>query len=154
MGRTEPRSGQPPIRPDRVRSIRGGGFAFLPNRFLHDGFFAALPGDEFVLYVLLVLAGDRNGLSFYHYDSLCSLAGMPLERPACRVGITPTENRRLGTAHYRTWTGAFFLLPPSRVPPHRLCQPRLLRHGESLTCPGLIVVHASTRRASGVLPVP
>jgi hypothetical protein len=80
MNRTEPRSGQQPIRPDRVRSIRGGGFAFIPNRFLHDGFFAALHGDEFVLYVLLVLAGDRSGLSFYHYDSLCSLAGMTLER--------------------------------------------------------------------------
>lgn len=80
MRRTEPRSGQPPIRPDRVRSIRAGGFAFIPNRFLHDGFFAGLHGDEFVLYFLLVLAGDRNGLSFYHYDSLCSLAGMTLER--------------------------------------------------------------------------
>lgn len=80
MRRTEPRSGQPPIRPDRVRSIRAGGFAFIPNRFLHGGFFAALHGDELVLYFLLVLAGDRNGLSFYHYDSLCSLAGMTLER--------------------------------------------------------------------------
>lgn len=80
MRRTEPRLGQQPICPDRVRSIRGGGFAFIPNRFLHGGFFAALHGDELVLYFLLVLAGDRNGLSFYHYDSLCSLAGMTLER--------------------------------------------------------------------------
>lgn len=80
MKRTEPRSAQPPIRPDRVRSIRAGGFAFIPNRFLHDGFFAALHGDAFVLYFLLVLAGDRNGLSFYPYDSLCSRAGMTLER--------------------------------------------------------------------------
>jgi hypothetical protein len=80
MKHTEPRLGQQPVRPDRVRSIRGGGFAFIPNRFLHGGFFAALHGDELVLYFLLVLAGDRNGLSFYHYDSLCSLAGMTLER--------------------------------------------------------------------------
>ena len=80
MKRTEPRLGQQPIRPDRVRSIRAGGFAFIPNRFLHDGFFAALHGDESVLYFLLALAGDRNGLSFYHYDSLCSLAGMTLDR--------------------------------------------------------------------------
>ncbi len=80
MKRTGSRPSQQPIRPDRVRSIRAGGFAFIPNRFLHDGFFAALRGDEFVLYFLLVLAGDRQGLSFYHYDSLCSLAGMTLER--------------------------------------------------------------------------
>jgi len=80
MKRTGTRTSQQPIRPDRVRSIRGDGFAFIPNCFLHDGFFAALHGDEFVLYFLLVLAGDRNGLSFYHYDSLCSLAEMTLER--------------------------------------------------------------------------
>ncbi|MCP4895675.1 MAG: hypothetical protein GY906_01770 [bacterium] len=80
MKRTKERLGQQPLRPDRVRSIRDGGFAFIPNRFLHDGFFAALHDDELVLYFLLVLAGDRNGLSFYHYDSLCSLAGMTLER--------------------------------------------------------------------------
>ncbi len=80
MKRTGTRPSQQPIRPDRVRSIRGGGFAFIPNRFLHDGFFAALQGDEYALYFLLLLAGNRNGLSFYHYDSLCSLAGMTLER--------------------------------------------------------------------------
>jgi hypothetical protein len=79
MRRTKPHPGKQLIRPDRVRSTRGG-FAFIPNRFLHDGFFAALHGDQYVLYFLLVLAGDRYGLSFYHYDSLCSLAGMTLER--------------------------------------------------------------------------
>jgi len=80
MRRTQPRSARQPICPDRIRSIRGDGFAFIPNRFLQGGFFASLHGDEFVLYFLLVLAGDRNGLSYYHYDSLCSLAGMTLER--------------------------------------------------------------------------
>ena len=29
--------------------------------------------------MLLVLAADRNGLSFYHYDSICSLLEIPLE---------------------------------------------------------------------------
>ena len=87
MQPTPPRSAQQPIRPDRVRSIRGGGFAFLPNRFLHDGFFATLHGDAFVLYFLLVLAGDRNGLSFYPYDSLCSLAGMTLEQYLAARGV-------------------------------------------------------------------
>lgn len=27
-----------------------------------------------------VLAGDRNGISFYHYDSLCSILELPPER--------------------------------------------------------------------------
>lgn len=67
------------IVPDRLRSISGQSFAFLPHRFLRDGFFASLAPDELRLYVLLVLAADRHGLSFYHYDSLCSLLEIPLE---------------------------------------------------------------------------
>lgn len=59
-----------PPRPDRIRRIEGG-FAFVPNRFLHDGFFASLSHAERSLYFFLVLAGDRNGVSFYAYDRIC-----------------------------------------------------------------------------------
>jgi hypothetical protein len=69
---------RPPIVPDRIRRIDGG-FCFVPHRFLRDGFFVSLTRDELSLYVLLVLAGDRDGVSFYHYDSLCSLLEVPLE---------------------------------------------------------------------------
>jgi hypothetical protein len=68
-----------PIRPDRVRRIGPDGFAFVPNRFLRDGFFAGLGPAERELYFLLALAADRHGLSFYHYDSICSLLQMELE---------------------------------------------------------------------------
>jgi hypothetical protein len=67
-----------PIVPSRVRRIGGQGFCFIPHRFLREGFFAALSGDELLLYLLLVLAGDRHGLSFYRQDSLCSLLEMPM----------------------------------------------------------------------------
>jgi hypothetical protein len=60
-----------PPRPDRVRRIDRG-FAFIPNRFLHDGFFASLGQVERSLYLFLVLAGDRNGVSFYGYDRICA----------------------------------------------------------------------------------
>jgi hypothetical protein len=75
---TQRRVQRDPIRPERVRRIGPDGFAFVPNRFLRDGFFAALRPAERELYFLLVVAGDRNGLSFYHYDSLCSLLQMEL----------------------------------------------------------------------------
>ena len=68
-----------PIRPERVRRIGPDGFAFVPNRFLRDGFFGALRPAERELYFLLVVAADRNGLSFYHYDSICALLQMELE---------------------------------------------------------------------------
>jgi hypothetical protein len=68
-----------PIVPERVRAIGCDGFAFVPNRFLRDGFFAELSSGERGLYFLLVLAGDRRGMSYYHYDTICSLLTMPLE---------------------------------------------------------------------------
>lgn len=68
-----------PIVPERIRSIGKRGFAFIPNRFLHDGFFAQLTPDERALYFLLVIAGNRSGVSFYQYDSICALLKMPIE---------------------------------------------------------------------------
>lgn len=78
--KTTKRLGRRPLVADRVRTIGNHGFSFFPNRFVQDGFFAALTGDEQRLYFLLVLVGDRYGVSFYHYESLCALLQMPLER--------------------------------------------------------------------------
>lgn len=68
-----------PIVPTRVRAINHQSFAFVPHRFLRDGFFASLHPDELRLYFFLALAADKNGISFYHYDSICSLLEVPLE---------------------------------------------------------------------------
>jgi hypothetical protein len=67
------------LNPDRVRCIQGG-FSFVPHRFLADGFFASLSPHELLLYFLLVLASDRNGVSFYSYDKICTLLQMALDR--------------------------------------------------------------------------
>lgn len=58
--------------PDRVRHIDGG-FSFIPHRFLKDGFLTSLSQKEILLYLFLVLVSDRHGISFYSYDSICSL---------------------------------------------------------------------------------
>jgi hypothetical protein len=60
------------LSPDRVRRIEGS-FAFIEHRFLRAGFWRNLRPQERLLYVLLVLASDRHGLSYYSYDKLCSL---------------------------------------------------------------------------------
>jgi hypothetical protein len=75
-----PAAQRAPIVPERVRRIDGQSFAFLPHRLLREGFFASLDADELSLYVMLVLAADRFGVSFYHYDSICSITRLPLER--------------------------------------------------------------------------
>jgi hypothetical protein len=64
--------GRSPIMAERVRKIEGG-FSFVPHRFLHEGFFASLSRDELLLYFFLALAGDRNGVSFYGLDAICTL---------------------------------------------------------------------------------
>jgi hypothetical protein len=63
---------------ERVRKIAGS-FAFIEHRFLRDGFFVALGHHELLLYVFLVLAADRFGVSFYNYDRICSLLGLSVE---------------------------------------------------------------------------
>ena len=72
---------------DRIRRIEGG-FSFMPHRFLTDGFLKALSQQELLLYIFLVLAADRYGLSFYSYDRICSCLHMTLEQyTAARDGL-------------------------------------------------------------------
>ncbi len=61
-----------PLCPDRVRKISGS-FAFLEHRFLHEGFWADLSHDQLLLYLFLVMVGDRFGLSYYSYDKICTM---------------------------------------------------------------------------------
>jgi len=75
------------ISPQRIRRIDGG-FSFIPHRFLTDGFLKALSQQELLLYIFLVLAADRYGLSFYSYDRICSFLHMTLAQySAARDGL-------------------------------------------------------------------
>lgn len=64
---------------DRIRRINGG-FSFIPHRFLSQGFLAGLQQKELLLYLFLVVASDRYGLSFYSYDAICSLLELDLDQ--------------------------------------------------------------------------
>ena len=66
------------INPDRIRSIKGG-FSFIPHRFVTDGFLSSLAPTQLLLYLFLVLVSDRYGLSYYAYDSICSLLQLTLD---------------------------------------------------------------------------
>ncbi len=63
----------------RIRRIDGG-FSFIPHRFLTDGFLAWLQQQELLLYLFLVLAADRYGLSYYSDDRICSLLQLSTEQ--------------------------------------------------------------------------
>ena len=58
--------------PDRVRKISGS-FAFIEHRFLRNGFWASLDHHELLLYLFLIIVGDRSGLSYYGHDKICTL---------------------------------------------------------------------------------
>ena len=64
--------------PERLRKIQGS-FAFVEHRFLRDGFRVSLSHDELLLYLLLIMAADRAGLSYYGYDKLCTLLAIPVD---------------------------------------------------------------------------
>jgi hypothetical protein len=66
------------LRAERIRRIERG-FSFIPHRFLTDGFLSSLDQKEMLLYFFLVLVSDRQGLSFYSYDAICSLLQLSID---------------------------------------------------------------------------
>ncbi|MCP3888760.1 MAG: hypothetical protein GY702_07775 [Desulfobulbaceae bacterium] len=67
-----------PLVCDRIRKIDGS-FAWIGHRFLRGGFLASLSQNELLLYFFLALVADRQGLSYYHYDKICSLLCLSLD---------------------------------------------------------------------------
>jgi hypothetical protein len=67
------------LNPKRVRRINGG-FSFIPHSFLAVGFLVSLEQEEILLYFFLVLVSDRNGLSYYTYDSICTFLQITLNQ--------------------------------------------------------------------------
>ena len=66
------------INSERIRQINGG-FSFIPHRFLTDGFLISLNQQEILLYFFLILASDRNGLSYYSYESICKFLQLDID---------------------------------------------------------------------------
>ena len=62
----------------RIRKIEGS-FAFIEHRFLQGGFWSGVSKDELLLYLFLVLASDRNGVSYYSYEKILSYLEVSLD---------------------------------------------------------------------------
>ncbi len=68
----------------RIRTVQGG-FAFIPHRFLNDGFMKRLNPGELLLYLFLIMVSDAYGLSYYGTPAICRLLKMSLsELERCR----------------------------------------------------------------------
>jgi len=66
------------IMPERQRRLAPP-FAWIDRRFLFDGFLASLSPRENLLYFFLVLVADRDGVSFYSYDKICTLLKLEVD---------------------------------------------------------------------------
>ena len=70
----------------RVRKIQGS-FSWIDHSFITGGFLRDLCAVEILLYFFLVSVSDRNGISFYHDDKICSLI---------KIGLTSLGQARDG----------------------------------------------------------
>lgn len=61
--------------PSHIRSIRGS-FGWIDHRLLQDGHLSRMGLGEIALYVFLVLAADRFGVSYYRGEHICKLLGL------------------------------------------------------------------------------
>ena len=56
--------------PKNIRNLNGS-FAWLDHRLIRNGFIRIMTHSDMVLYLFLVLAADKNGVSFYRKEKIC-----------------------------------------------------------------------------------
>jgi len=61
--------------PQRVRRIEKS-FAWIDHRLLRNGYLEVMTHQDQALYLFLVLAADRHGVSFYRKEKICDLLGL------------------------------------------------------------------------------
>lgn len=65
--------------PQNVRRITGS-FAWIDHRLLRNGRLQAMTHQEMALYLFLVLAADRHGVSFYRKEKICDLVALEFQQ--------------------------------------------------------------------------
>jgi len=65
--------------PQNVRKIEKS-FAWVDHRLLRDGYVLAMTYQDQTLYLFLVLAADRNGVSFYRKEKICDILALDFQQ--------------------------------------------------------------------------
>ena len=65
--------------PQRVRKIEKS-FAWIDHRLLRHGFLPVMTHQDQSLYLFLVLAADRNGVTFYRKEKICDCLGLDFQQ--------------------------------------------------------------------------
>jgi replication initiation and membrane attachment protein DnaB len=65
--------------PQRVRRIEKS-FAWIDHRLLRNGYLQVMTHQDLALYLFLVMAADRHGISFYRKEKICDAIGLDWEQ--------------------------------------------------------------------------
>jgi hypothetical protein len=65
--------------PQNVRRITGS-FAWIDHCLLRQGYLQTMTHPEMALYLFLVLAADRYGVSFYRKEKICDLVTLDFQQ--------------------------------------------------------------------------
>ncbi|WP_319548962.1 hypothetical protein [Desulfogranum marinum] len=125
-----------PLIIERVRTISGS-FAFIEHRFLRHGFWSSLSHQELLLYFFLVMVADRQGLSFYSYDKICTLLTINVdEYILARDGLL--------SKNLLAFDGTLFQV--LSLPPEPVHQTRLLQNEEDMRREDPATIHQLVRQ--------
>ena len=97
---------------DRIRKITGS-FSWIDHRFISGGFIRDLSREEILIYLFLIAVSDRQGLSFYHDDRICSLLKIDL----ASLGETRENLSERSLIAWRSPVYQVLALPPQPVCP-------------------------------------
>lgn len=61
--------------PKNIRNIKGT-FAWIDHRLMRNGFVEVMTHQDIALYLFLVLAADKNGVSFYRKEKICQAVSL------------------------------------------------------------------------------
>ncbi|MFB0551823.1 MAG: hypothetical protein ACETWQ_00785 [Phycisphaerae bacterium] len=61
--------------PEKIRKIESS-FAWIDHRLVRNGYLQVMTHDDMVLYLFLILAADRNGVSFYRKEKICDAVSL------------------------------------------------------------------------------
>jgi replication initiation and membrane attachment protein DnaB len=65
--------------PQNVRSIQGS-FAWIDHRLLRHGYLPIMTHEDQGLYLFLILAADRHGVSFYRKERICDALSLTFQQ--------------------------------------------------------------------------
>lgn len=145
MNRGAPRSVRRP-RPDLVRSPRTG-FGWLEHALLHEGWLARIGTDGVAVLVLLALASDRHGASFFSRQRMATALGVSIQQ----VDAGLTRLRELELVDFAPWApgrrdGVWQLLPVPELRPEHPRAGKPLAVATILAALGIVRTNADERR--------